>query len=50
MDYIPLNFAIMGHPLNWLTIWLMLVIAGFALQSLFDLFNTSSAPNSQENS
>lgn len=31
MDYLPLNFAIMRHPSNWLTVLLMALIAGFVL-------------------
>lgn len=48
MDYIPLNFAILGHPINWVTVWLMLLIAAFAIQSVFDLFKTSNKPATTE--
>jgi hypothetical protein len=47
MDYIPINFAIIGHPINWLIVWLMLAIAAFAIDQLVNYFNTQ---NSSENS
>lgn len=38
-DFIPINWQLIGNPLNWVTIILMLLIAGFAahllLPSLF---------------
>lgn len=35
MDRIPLNFALLSHPANWLIILLMVWIAGLALSLLF---------------
>jgi hypothetical protein len=32
--YIPLNFAIMGNPVNWLIVALMLAIAGVAVMAI----------------
>jgi predicted membrane channel-forming protein YqfA (hemolysin III family) len=42
-DYIPLNFALMANPYNWLVIALMVAIAGAGLA-----FIVSSAPNNNE--
>jgi len=31
LEYIPLNFAIMKQPMNWVIVLLMVIIAGFML-------------------
>jgi len=35
MQYIPLNFALMKNPLNWVILTLMVVIGGLALNAIF---------------
>lgn len=35
MDWLPLNLAIMKNPYNWITVVLMVMIAGLALHLLF---------------
>jgi hypothetical protein len=35
MNWLPLNLAIMKNPYNWLTLVLMVMIAGLALHLLF---------------
>lgn len=35
MKYIPLNFALMAHPVNWAIITLMVLIAGIAVGLIF---------------
>jgi hypothetical protein len=45
MEYIPINFAIIGHPINWLTVWLMVAIAAFAVNELINFFNSQSSEN-----
>jgi hypothetical protein len=37
MNYIPLNLALMGNPLNWVVITLMILLGGFALALLTSL-------------
>lgn len=45
---IPLNFELILNPLNWVTIILMLLIAGFALHLLLPNLATSTpAPVNQ---
>jgi len=33
-QYIPINWGLVKNPLNWITIVLMVIIAGFAAQSV----------------
>jgi len=35
MDKIPLNFALLSHPANWINVTLMVVIVGLALSLIF---------------
>lgn len=35
MDRIPLNFALMANPVNWIIVLLMVYIVGLALSLLF---------------
>lgn len=49
MDYIPLNFNILLHPINWLTVFLMLAIAAFALDQLGKLITNHVNNNSEDN-
>lgn len=46
MDYIPLNFAIMKNPYNWIIVTLMVAIAGLGLALLFP--QPGGAPVSNE--
>ena len=29
MDWLPINFGLLRHPVNWLTIWVILFLGGF---------------------
>lgn len=35
MDWIPLNFALLRNPYNWVIVILMLLVAGLALAYVF---------------
>ena len=35
MDYVPLNFSLLSNPMNWLTVLVMIFVAGLALSLLF---------------
>ena len=35
MNYIPLNFVLMGNPLNWIIIPLMVLFMGLAMAHVF---------------
>lgn len=37
--YIPLNFALMANPYNWIVVTLMVLIAGMALAAIFPTSN-----------
>jgi hypothetical protein len=41
-----LNWGIIRHPMNWLTVLLMLAIFGFALHLAGDLHLAHNSPNS----
>jgi hypothetical protein len=41
----PINTGLISHPINWVVILLMLVIAGTAGVLLFDLFGLKAADN-----
>lgn len=44
MDNIPINWAIIGNPINWFIVVLMLMIAGFAAHiALPKVFPSTSA-------
>jgi hypothetical protein len=45
MKYIPLNWRIMQHPVNWIIVVLMVLIAGFAL----DIINRWWAQHNAQN-
>lgn len=47
MKYVPINFAIALQPLNWLTIMLMLVIASFAVETVYTFAVSSAATNEE---
>lgn len=34
MDFLPINWQLIGNPVNWAIIILMLLIAGYALHIL----------------
>lgn len=34
MEWLPINFQLIGNPINWAIILLMLIIAGFAVHLL----------------
>lgn len=38
MDWVPINWGLIKNPLNWITIILMVIIAGFAAQQAVRLF------------
>lgn len=43
MNFIPLNFALMANPVNWLVVALMLAIGGFGMSLIvhgFDIEKT----------
>ena len=44
----PINWRIAGHPLNWVTVFLMVFIAGLAVH--FVLTHLGVAPASPSNS
>lgn len=33
-EWVPLNWAILKHPANWVIIWVILILGGFLLHSL----------------
>lgn len=43
-NFIPLNFELIMNPLNWFTVILMLLIAGFALHLLLPSLSGKAAP------
>jgi len=49
MEYVPLNFRILLQPLNWLTILLMLAIAGFAVETAYTFAVSHHSINNQDN-
>jgi hypothetical protein len=44
MKYVPLNFELMSHPLNWLIIGLMVMLATLGLSLVFP----AAQPHSQQ--
>ena len=42
---VPLNFAIMRHPANWLKVWLMVLIAAVAVDIAFHFYETGENEN-----
>lgn len=42
MKYIPLNFALMANPVNWIIITLMVMMAGIAFALVFHPANQES--------
>lgn len=43
LEKLPLNFALLSNPLNWLTVVLMLLMAGFVFELLLPT-NCGCAP------
>lgn len=43
-EYLPLNFAIMRHPSNWVTVILMVILAGIALDVIL-AWHSSKTPS-----
>jgi hypothetical protein len=41
-DKIPLNFELMGNPINWVILLLMVAIAGLAVHLIFSNPSASS--------
>lgn len=39
-DYIPLNFSLLGNPVNWVIITLMVMLAGVALSFIMQSQNS----------
>lgn len=45
MNDLPINWAVIKHPLNWLIIMLMVIIAAIAIQQVGKFISpTASAP------
>lgn len=42
-SYIPINWGLIKNPLNWITIVLMVIIAGFAAQQVAQLMKQKEA-------
>jgi|GEM_PF-5387202 len=38
MDIIPINWKLIAHPVNWVTVILMLLIVGMAAHFILPLF------------
>lgn len=34
-SYMPLNFDLMGNPVNWVIVFLMIAVAGLAVNLIF---------------
>jgi hypothetical protein len=47
-DFVPLNFRLLGQPLNWVIILLMLIIAGFAIDMVYKFVVTHNISNNSE--
>lgn len=45
MKLIPLNWRILAHPVNWIIVLLMVIIAGFALDIVNQWWETQKAAN-----
>lgn len=43
MDKIPLNFALISHPINWLIVVLMVAIAGLGLSLIYPTGDDAAA-------
>lgn len=41
MKLVPLNFALMKSPINWMTVILMVFIAAFAADEILRLFGAT---------
>lgn len=50
MEYIPLNFALLKNPFNWVIVTLMVVIAGLGLHAAFPASPGISQQNNQDGS
>jgi hypothetical protein len=46
--YIPLNFALMRNPFNWVIVTLMVMIAGLALNLIFPADMAGTTPPATE--
>jgi hypothetical protein len=44
MDWLPLNFAILRNPVNWLTVWTLLLLAGLLLDRILEYHTGQPAP------
>ncbi len=49
-DFRIVNWSILKSPLSWLTIFLMVLIAGIALHLVMDHFNVNPATSQDGNS
>lgn len=45
MKYVPLNWRILAHPVNWIIVVLMVLIAGFILDIANQWWETTKAQN-----
>lgn len=44
--YIPINWRLIKHPANWAIVFLMVVIAGFAIELIYNYINSNSGVSS----
>ncbi len=49
MEIIPINWKLISHPINWVVIVLMLLIAGYAMHFVLPAFGVSQSNNSASN-
>lgn len=40
----PINWRLVGHPLNWVTVFLMVFIAGLAIHFVCSYFKVIQSP------
>jgi hypothetical protein len=39
LDKLPINWPLISHPVNWLTIFVMIILGGFAVELVLHYFN-----------
>jgi len=49
MKWVPINWAIIGHPLNWVTITLMVILGMFALNLLLSPWHVTDTSSDDIN-
>ena len=45
VKYIPINWGLIKHPVNWLTILMMLIIMGIAFEQVYKYLNPGVIDN-----